>query len=107
MMQSMCRLSLPQSLSHTSCFGAYQCIDDSHLPPSLITYHPKTSTGLHLYLHASLRHTPNDKPHVGGRMSAAASSNGGKEEAELTQAVDKFFDLLQVCESEEGGRSTR
>jgi len=40
-------------------------------------------------------------------MSAAASSNGGKEEAELTQAVDKFFDLLQVCESEEGERSTR
>jgi len=40
-------------------------------------------------------------------MSAAASSNGGKEEAELTQAVDKFFDLLQVCESEGGERSTR
>lgn len=39
--------------------------------------------------------------------AAAASSNGGqteggKEEAELTQAVDRFFDLLQVCGGESG-----
>lgn len=42
-------------------------------------------------------------------MRAAGSSNGGTAgEAELTQAVDKFFDLLQVGErEEEQGRSAR